>query len=251
MLVSSGELAGDWERYRTAASRFTYGWGWLDDAIGGPLPGSLTVVGAYTNIGKSFFVLGALSLMAHVGPVLYVSLEDPPAEVGRRLSLGLAHHNLWVAFPDTLTVSGVARATDDWARRVQDPAGVCFDYLTCLAYDGATHPYGKADEVTRVLAELKGIGRRHGVPCTVVSQIRRRSTEESASPERGVPPMSTLKESGNIENMAEVVVMLGGVAGGAGLLAEVAKAKSARIGARQRYERGPGGQLRPANGNGV
>lgn len=193
------------------------------------------VVGAETGVGKSYFMLDMLMAAAVVGPALYVSVEDPPLEVGRRLASGLEAESLQVGFPDTARLSTVLGYLDE-ARRLK-PALVAVDYLQLIGYDGPVQAWGKADAVSRTCAELKSAAKAGGFPLVLGSQLRRAMADERGA----FPHLGRIKESGDVENQSEFVVMLGSNA--RGVRAEVLKAKSAPVGAFARYRRGAGGVL--------
>ncbi len=62
------ELVAVWRAWRAApASQLRWGMPWLERVLGQPFPGGLLVVGARTNVGKSFWVLELAAALAAVG----------------------------------------------------------------------------------------------------------------------------------------------------------------------------------------
>lgn len=210
-----------------------------------PTPGSLTIVAGPTNVGKSFFLLALLAEAARrdARPSLYVSLEDPELEVGRRCSSGLGHAGLMVSVPDRNHLSDVVGLITEAGRAGMGWVGV--DYLQLVAYDGGVQAWSKADAVSRTTAELKAEAKRAGVALALGCQLRRAGQGELNT----FPSLHTLKESGDLENMAEFVIMLG--ANARGVKAVALKVKSGPVGASQRYVRGQGGVLEPVRAGGV
>jgi hypothetical protein len=213
-----------------------WGLGWLESAMPAPAPGTLCIVGGETSVGKSFFMLSMLSAAARAGGgALYISLEDPPLEVGRRLAAGLAAPGLRVCCPPDTRLSTVLGILADPALRGVVLVGV--DYLQLVTFDSDIQAWSKADSISRTASELKSGAKAAGVTLLLGSQLRRASANEAG----GFPTLGRLKESGDLENMAEVVIMLG--SNTRGVRAEVLKCKAAPVGALMRYQRGPGGVL--------
>jgi replicative DNA helicase len=199
------------------------------------------VVGAETGVGKSYFTLGALLAASAVGPTAYVSLEDPLLEVGRRLDAharaGADIGTTLVACPDSARLGALLELLE--APELRGAALVGVDYLQLVGYDVGVAAWSKADAVSRTVTELKSAAKRGGYPLILVSQLRRSAAGEAGQ----FPSLGRLKESGDIENQAEFVVMLG--ANARGVRAELLKAKAAPAGAMARYRRGAGGVLVP------
>jgi replicative DNA helicase len=203
-----------------------------------PTPGGLTIIGASTNVGKSFFALGMLRAMAEEGPVAFVSVEDPEEEVGRRAYEGLSHPNLLVSFPPNGTLSEVLAAVAE-----AKAAGCRYaiaDYAQLIAYDGPVQVFGEAHALKRTVIEYKSELKRLAMPGALTSQVRRPQAGEGPMT---LPTLQMLSESSQIEKSAEVVILLGGTPRSARVRAVVAKAKNAPVGASARFRRGPGGRL--------
>lgn len=243
-LVPSTALHGGPKRRGEA-----WGYPFLVEHLPDPVPGQLLVLGAGTNVGKTFMSLAIASAQAAVatGPVVLVELEDAPSEIGRRLDLGLAHPNLYVTFPSEPRLSVILSELEAMTPR---PAYVWLDYLQLVKYDNTTPegrarelmpPWGKADSVSLTTAELKSCFKRLGIPGAVVSQLRRVPTDLRGT----FPTIDLLKESGDIEVKADVILMLGGKPKGEHVTMEISKAKNAPVGERLRLRRDVGGRLVP------
>lgn len=231
-LRSSESLATGWREWTRSPRVSSCRWGiaWLEAALGADVvPGSTVVVGARTNVGKGYFSLELLRGMAESGPVAYLSLEDPPLEVGRRLAQGgYAHPNLHVAFPDP---GGAIQDFEAVATSPLHPVAIGIDYIQCLGFD--------AETLTNAMNAIRTRTRAHEVVSIVASQVNRPAPGDV---DQGVPPMSRLKGAGAIEERADIILMLG-QGKDRTLLVEVAKAKGCPTGARARYRRGEGGRL--------
>lgn len=238
-VLSSAALAAEWTEWdRAPKTEHSVRWGlpWLETALGSPMPGSTLVVGADSNVGKTFFTLELLRGMAQSGPVVLLALEDPPLELGRRMAqAGYQHPNLHVAFPDPggalQALDAVAAGGPAYKGMGGKPVAVAVDYAQCVASD-----------MEGLNAFIKGVRERtlaHGIISVVGSQI---NTLPPGVEEQGVPSHNRLKGSRTLKERADYIIML---ANGRErqLVAEVTKAKGAQVGARARYRRGEGGRL--------
>lgn len=204
----------------------------LDRLIGGWQRGDLAVVAARTSVGKSSFALGTARAMAKGGtPSAFVSLEmsrrvlagqllawDSKVSAERiRRKLASEREYLqvgeaWTAMADfplflieaTRTLTQVAA----WTRRLKDQHGVgavVVDYLQLLMPDDGERRGDKRHlEVAAVSRGLKRIAMDVGVVMIALAQLNR--APDSRSDKR--PHLSDLRESGNIEQDADVALLL-------------------------------------------
>lgn len=198
------------------------------DALVGPFrPGQLVVVAARPGIGKTAFA-GCVALRAAKRgvPALVFSLEMsfselaerflganarmPVDQIGRGLgardlaSLFVASRNLydlplWVD-DRILTAGQIAAAARSWrARNDGKRALVVIDYL------GLIKPTGRAEtralEVGRMAWAAKMLAKDLQCPVMLVSQLNRGSEKEGRKPN-----LSDLRDSGEIEQHADVVI---------------------------------------------
>lgn len=203
----------------------------LDDVIGGLRPGELIVVGARPGGGKSLI---ALCIADHVGtrlnlPVLFSSLEMREEELTQRRISALSRvplHNIvrhqvteadWdrinraqdrlmatqLHIDDTPQVSlaHIRSQLRAMARTGSAPRLLVIDYLGYMAAP-------KAESRQQAVAELargaKNIAREFNIPVILLAQLNRGS--ESRSDKR--PGSSDLRESGEIEQSADIVLLL-------------------------------------------
>jgi replicative DNA helicase len=204
----------------------------LDSVLRGLNSSSLTIVGARPSVGKTAFALG---ILLHVGsvmrrPALYFSLEMSRTELAERilatkaqidssnLKVGNLNDNEWSRaqsainqlhdapiFVDdnpNLTVMDV-RAR---ARRIKQQQGdlgiVIVDYLQLMSSRGRTE--NRQVEVAEMSRGLKILARELQCPVIALSQLSRGL--ESRTDKR--PMMSDLRESGSLEQDADVVLFL-------------------------------------------
>lgn len=206
-------------------------WFGLTDLLGGGLrKGAVYVIAARPGIGKTAIMLQLASMMAAAGPVAMSSLEMPKEELILRLISQGTHipHSLLEKgeplggeFKRRLarwneTTSAHAIAIDDrgsvgmadvraHARAVQRTGGiiggVAIDYLQLMP--GAPG-VPRQEAVAENARQAKLLARDLDCPVILLSQLNRESEKRAD----GRPALSDLRDSGAIEQDADVVVLL-------------------------------------------
>lgn len=202
-------------------------WPDVNDLIDGFRPGALYVVGARPGGGKSIVGLMAAATLAKHGPVAMSSLEMSRREIILRLISAragvslkalvrhavqpaqwdaiAAHREKITALPlfiddrGGVTMSAI-RAHVRATKRRGILTGVVVDYLQLVKGDSSRPRWEAVGDITR---ELKAIAREFDVPVIALAQLNRRT-------EGGVarPGLGDLRESGSIEQDADVVMLL-------------------------------------------
>jgi len=202
----------------------------LDKLLGGLQRSDLIIVAARPSMGKSSFALclarnAAVRFGAKVG---IFSLEMSLLQLAQRLlfsesgvdSSRLRQANLGAAERRKLaealgTLSTAPIYLDDTpnialgelrakARRLDHEVGLdllVVDYLQLIQGNGRENRVGEISEISR---SLKALGRELNVPVVALSQLSR--AVESRSPH--IPMLSDLRESGAIEQDADVVMFI-------------------------------------------
>lgn len=205
-------------------------WAGLNDLLGGLTPGAMYVVGARPSAGKSLVGLHLARTMAAHGAAGLVSLEMTVDEVNMRaiaqdtgVSLTrLTRRNLterdWQLIADrmeALSAEPLAVLDDTsatladirrWARalhRRRPLSGLVVDYLQLMHQDHGDRR-DRHVFVSDMSRRLKMLAGELNIPIVVLSQLNRAS--EGRSDPR--PRMSDLRESGSIEQDADVVLLL-------------------------------------------
>ncbi|HLK46335.1 MAG TPA: replicative DNA helicase [Acidimicrobiales bacterium] len=204
----------------------------IDNLLLGLQPSSLTIVGARPSMGKTSFALGILT---HVGavlrrPALLFSLEMSHLELSQRLLASEARVDAqrmrtgqlsdadWSKVSSAITRLGDAAVFIDdnphltvmdvraRARRVKKQHGelgvVIVDYLQLMS--SRARAENRQVEVAEMSRGLKILARELECPVVALSQLSR-NLEQRADKR---PMLSDLRESGSLEQDADVVLFL-------------------------------------------
>jgi replicative DNA helicase len=205
-------------------------WAAVNEIIGGLRPGGLYVVGARPAVGKSVIALQLAKAMTAKGAVAFSSLEMSESDVQTRavsgdlrIDLGrLLRRDLtpgdwnkirdrraaWQKVPlfiddnSGVTMTDIKRFARSVNRR-QPLAGLVVDYLQLMAQppgDGRS----RQEFVSDMSRQLKILAMELKIPVVALSQLNRGSTQR----EDKMPTISDLRESGSIEQDADVVLLL-------------------------------------------
>lgn len=224
------------ERAKTGVARsfnrIPTGWGGVNDFLGGGFaPGKLYVVAGRPGDGKSTWLTNAAYYAALNGKrVGFFSLEMEQIEVAARVMAAQTGLNA------NLLTDGVIKASEDWdalvqgieaaenaqmhvlytprltpeglrakAHRLQSAHGLdllVVDYLQLMKGDGRSA--NRQEEVAAISREMKILAGELRVPVIAAAQLNR-AVEQRADRE---PQLSDLRESGAIENDADLVMFL-------------------------------------------
>lgn len=207
-----------------------YGYAGLDGATGGLQPGELTVLAARPSVGKSSFALNILQniCVKREEPALLFSLEMGKLSLVQRLMSAISYIDvhrwrtgqfsgenwrelteamaemskrpLYIDDASSLTVGVLAARAEKLMRTVKLRALVV-DYLQLLT--GGQRFGSREQEVAFISRQLKGLAKNLGIPVLALSQLSRSPDKEDRQ-----PVLSDLRESGAIEQDADVVMFL-------------------------------------------
>ena len=209
----------------------------LDEKLCGLNKGDLIIIAARPAMGKTAFILNVIERAALSQPewladrkpsVLLFSLEMGKQQIASRMLCSrarvdahklrtgripeedyallseaageLGNANIFIDDRPGITVRGLRGR----ARRILAQHGldlVIVDYLQLMTHPGAE---SRQLEISAISRSLKGLARELGVPVIALSQLSR--AVESRENKR--PMLSDLRESGSIEQDADIVMML-------------------------------------------
>lgn len=198
----------------------------LDYAVGGGVaPGEVVIIAARPSHGKSAVALQILDNCARNGmPGLIISEEMSTLAIGKRVLQYVSDEaeEHWktrqtavtreldqhfadesrkpVYIAENCRTASRAESTIDWYVKERGVKIIAVDYAQILGSAGKT-PY---ERVTATSIALRGIANRLGVTLLVLCQLSR----GIESRERFMPKGSDLKESGQLEQDADVIVFL-------------------------------------------
>ena len=205
----------------------------LDAYTGGLQPGSLNIIAARPSMGKTAFALNIAQFGGGPAnpPVLIFSLEMPAEHLIQRMlaaQAGLNLSHLTNGTFNTMQFGAVREACDILSRRNiyindatqltgmdflaqcrrfknlhSDLALVIVDYLQLMS-NGERRTDSRQQEVSDISRMLKVTAREINCPVIALSQLSREAEKRSDKK----PQLSDLRDSGAIEQDADVVMML-------------------------------------------
>ncbi len=204
----------------------------LDELLSGLQPNALVVVGARPAMGKTSFALGMAANSAIVSgrPTLFFSLEMSSTEITQRLlcsearvdatrmrngrltaqdwekitsTVGkLGEAPLWIDDNPNVSVMEIRSKARKLRSQVGDLGAVFVDYIQLMT--GRTNAESRQVEVAEISRSLKILAREIEAPVIALAQLNR-GLEQRADKR---PMLSDLRESGSLEQDADVVCFL-------------------------------------------
>jgi len=206
----------------------------LDEMTSGFQPADLVIVAARPSMGKTAFTLNIAQHAAieHNVPVAFFSLEMSKDSLVQRMLTSEARIDAQTLrkgklrdddFPRLARAAGILSHApvyiDDTpgitilemrskARRLKADVGVglvIVDYLQLMS--GPANSENRQQEVSQISRGLKALAKELSVPVIALSQLSR-AVEQRAGSEKGRPVLSDLRESGAIEQDADLIMFL-------------------------------------------
>ena len=232
LLLAEADILEQRGETRGQLNGLSTGYHALDAVLQGLQPSSMTIVGARPATGKTAFALG---ILIHVGavvgrPALFFSLEMSRQELAERILASTARIDSSKLRTGDLSEADWNRAHEAFsflqsakvfiddnpsltvmdvrarARRIKQQNGdlgiVIIDYLQLMSSRGRAE--NRQVEVADMSRSLKILARELECPVVALSQLSRK-LEERADKR---PMMSDLRESGSLEQDADVVLFL-------------------------------------------
>lgn len=205
------------------------GFGDLDRLTGGLEPGQLVIAAARPSCGKTMFAGNVADHVTQTGhSVLFFTLEMTSREIGARLLAARSKVSVHTMRTGTDDGESWRRMSDELGRAVQQKLFVCdkgavgvgfvrakarqikrkhgldlivIDYLQLMTAPGNSN---RTQEIGSISRGLKALAKELQVPIIALAQLNR--GVESRPDKR--PMMSDLRDSGEVEQDADIVVML-------------------------------------------
>jgi replicative DNA helicase len=202
----------------------------LDRMLNGLKGGQLVVLAARPSVGKSALMMNILQYAAGtgVGCALF-SLEMSGMEMAQRMICSTANVSLQrvrdgflskADFPRITSAGGSISAQNVWiderpaitlyalraaARRLkftQKIGFICIDYLQLMRAPSKRNDANRALEISEITGGLKELAKELDLPILALAQLNREAER------RGEPKLSDLRESGSIEQDADIVLLM-------------------------------------------
>ncbi len=209
------------------------GFGELDEMTSGFQPADLVIVAARPSMGKTAFTLNIAQHAAieHNVPVAFFSLEMSKESLVQRMITSEARIDAQKLrkgmlrdddFPRLARAAGILSSAPVWiddtpgisilemrskARRLKTESGVgmiIVDYLQLMT--GPAGVENRQQEVSQISRGLKALAKELSVPVVALSQLSRAPEQRAGESKR--PQLSDLRESGAIEQDADLIMFL-------------------------------------------
>jgi replicative DNA helicase len=206
----------------------------LDRMSNGLKPGELFVIAARPSMGKTSLMMNIVEhvCLDHKKPTMVFSCEMSSFQIVQRLLFSRAkfkitdvHKGLAPQKMDLLSIKRVAEEISESKLFIDDTAGITIndlrakarrrhrdeniqliavDYLQLLRSLTKQASNSREREIAEISSGLKGLAKELGIPIIVLAQLNRGPESRTG----GTPRMSDLRESGSIEQDADLVGLL-------------------------------------------
>ncbi|MDD7983483.1 replicative DNA helicase [Lentisphaera marina] len=223
---------------------FSTGYRDLDDKIGGLKRGEMIVLAARPSIGKTTLAMNIAANVALANTrgqsdkniaVGVFSLEMNTQSLVLRMVASEAEislkdiGNMNVTTNDFANIQKAANILADTEIHIDDSAQldvmelraksrrmkekfdvdlIVIDYLQLLRGRGLNRNASREQEVAQISGAIKGIAKELNIPVIILAQMNRQAEQGGASKEAARPKLSQLRESGSIEQDADIVMIL-------------------------------------------
>jgi len=233
----------------------TTGYEMLDKMCSGLKPGEMFVVAARPSMGKTSFMMNIVEHICidQAKPSMVFSCEMSSFQIVQRLLFSRARFamsqlnrgytpnkgdlqriqravaevsaaKLFIDDTPGITINEL-RAKARRKKRDEDIQLIAIDYLQLMKSRTKQAENSREREIAEISAGIKGLAKELGIPIVILAQLNR-GPESRTGKNVGVPRMSDLRESGSIEQDADMVGLLYRTA----YYAEDAEAKAAEEG---------------------
>ncbi len=210
----------------------------LDRILGGFEPSALVILAARPSIGKTALALNIVRNVAVEDnlPVGFFSLEMGAEQLGLRLLCsearvsgqkvrkGQLKESEWATIRETasrlmdvpmyiddsagLTIMELRSRARQLKQKRPDLALIVVDYLQLMQGPPGRRESNRQQEVSEISRGLKLLAKELGVPVLALSQLSRNIEQRSGKEKSATPMLSDLRESGSIEQDADIVMFV-------------------------------------------
>jgi replicative DNA helicase len=134
-------------------------------------------------------------------------LDEHALEKLRLIAADMKEWPLYLDDSSSLTINQLRGK----ARRMKDRYGIkllVIDYLQLLRSESAQAKDNRQNEVAEISRGIKGLAKELAIPIIILAQLNRRSEEGNLGKNKQDPALHNLRESGAIEQDADVVLLL-------------------------------------------
>lgn len=229
-------LAHEWAESKGSITGLETGFSDLDEKTSGLQRGDLIIVAGRPSMGKTAFAMNIVGNVAieQGKPVLVFSLEMPTEALVLRMISSFGHINSkkirkgemtetdWGSFSHAITALDKNNILIDEtpsitpteirakARRIKrqypDLALIMVDYLQLMTVHGKSE--NRVQEISEISRSIKALAKEINVPVIALSQLNRGVESRSKVGKGRMPQMSDLRESGSIEQDADIIAFV-------------------------------------------
>lgn len=232
LLTKTVDRIDELYRMQGAVTGVATGFSDLDDKTSGLQPSDLVVIAGRPSMGKTTLAMNIAenAAVGHKIPVAIFSMEMPGTQLAMRMMASLGRINAhrvrtgklddedWPRLTSAVSLLSEApifiddtpaltpmelRARARRIKREHDLGLIIVDYLQ-LMQTGDNSTENRATEISNITRALKGLAKELNVPLIAMSQLNR--SLEQRTDKR--PVMSDLRESGAIEQDADVILFI-------------------------------------------
>lgn len=217
-------------------SGLTTGFPALDSYLNGLRPGQMIVLAARPSVGKTSLALNMCQNIMRENnvPVGIVSLEMPTSELTCKLlasegeiSLRTLQTKDFKGDHEIRRLGAAVKFFSDHQLFIDDQAGQTIHQIrtglrnikmshglsfACIDYLGLIQPHSryanKADQIGEISMTIKAMAKELEIPILVLAQLNRDAEKADGSGKRPRPALHNLRDSGSIEQDADVVMFI-------------------------------------------
>ena len=226
----------EWENNEGGLTGLETGFTDLDNKTSGLQNGELIIIAGRPSMGKTAFAMNIVGNVAieQNKPVLVFSLEMPTEQLVLRMISSFGHidskiirsgkmtdsdwnsfshavtamdkNNILIDETPSITPTEIRAKARRIKRQYPELALIMVDYLQLMTVHGKGE--NRVQEISEISRSLKALAKEINVPVIALSQLNRGVEQRSYANKGRMPMMSDLRESGSIEQDADIVAFI-------------------------------------------